>query len=65
MGDIRKSHPPNFKYKIAAMAISGEKTLAVLSSKVQQGFAVKHKFFIYLEIKYIAVIARTYLYVQH
>jgi transposase-like protein len=33
MGDIRKSHPPNLKSKIAAKAISGEKTLAELSSQ--------------------------------
>jgi transposase len=33
MGDIRKSHPPNFKLKVAADALSGHNTLAELTSK--------------------------------
>jgi hypothetical protein len=32
MGDIHKKHPPTFKLKVAADAISGHNTLAQLSS---------------------------------
>jgi transposase-like protein len=32
MGDIRKNHPPAFKAKVAAEAISGHSTLAHMAS---------------------------------
>jgi transposase-like protein len=32
MGDIRKNHPPAFKTKVAAEAISGHSTLAQMAS---------------------------------